>query len=145
MKYLTEELYFAIFCSKDNFYNHNDKFLVGFLNNEKKKLKDVITGEIFESCDLRPIIGLSDMNFLMPYIAGPRLSGPSIRHWILADKINSILSKDLLEEKDIIKIKKILNKEIIRNFEKVNLSREKERERERELKKYSINESEREF
>ena len=136
MKYLTKELYIACFHGK-SYSDRNDKFLIGILNGEKKKLKDVITGEIVESIHFTPITRLKwfrngGNNMAIGYITGLRASDDSIRQHILAEMVNSILNKDVLEEKDIIKIKKIMNKEITRNYEKKlrknNLLDKKEKE-----------------
>ena len=122
MKYLTKELY--IKCFHGNIYNENhDKFLIGILNNKKNKLKDVITGEIVEGFHFTHITSLKwfrdgGNNMALGYMTGLAAAYASIRQHILAERINSILTKDVLEEKDIIKIKNIMNKEIIRNYEK---------------------------
>lgn len=149
MKYLTRELYINSF--EGNRYNdHQDKFLIGILNSEKTKLKDVITGEIVENFHFTSITRLKMFrdggnNMALGYVTGFRASDASIRQHMLAERINSILTKDILDEKDIMKIKNIMNKEIVRNYEKnlqkINIANEKEKE----LNKYSIPESERKF
>ncbi|MBE7074388.1 MAG: hypothetical protein E7376_00150 [Clostridiales bacterium] len=149
MEYLTEELYIACFHGK-SYNDHHDKFLIGILNGEKKKLKDVITGEIVESFHFTPITRLKwfrdgGNNMALGYMTGLAAADASIRQHILAERINSILTKDVLEEKDIIKIKKIMNKEIIRNYEKKLQKNNLLNEKEKKLQKYSIDESERNF
>lgn len=122
MEYLTKELCIACFLNK-SYNDHRDKFLIGILNNEKNKLKDVITGEIVESFHFTPIARLKwfscgGNNMALGYITGLAAANASIRQHILAEKINSILTKDVLEENDIIKIKTIMNREIIKNYKK---------------------------
>lgn len=149
MKYLTSELYIASFHGQ-SYNDHQDKFLVGILNGDEKKLKDVITGEIVESFHFTPITRLKwfrngGNNMAIGYITGFRANEASIRQYILAERINFILTKDVLEEKEIRLIKRIMNKEIIRNYEKRNAKNKRLIEREKDLNKYSINESERNF
>lgn len=149
MKYLTSDLYF--FDLGENRYNdHDDKFLIGILNNNKTKLKDIITGEIVEHFHFLPITRLNESknggnDVALGYITGFTATNASISQHILVEKINSILSKDVLEEKEIIKIKEIINKAIIKNYEKKSMQNNLLNERERELKKYSIDEGERDF
>lgn len=149
MKYLTKELYIDCFRGK-SYDNHQDKFLVGILNSDGTKLKDVITGEIVESFYFLPITSLQwyrngGDNMALGYMTGLRANDASIRQHILAERINLILTKDVLEEKDIIKIKKIMNREIIKNYEKNIAKNNRLIEKENKLKKYSIDESERNF
>ena len=124
MKYLTSELYIASFHGQ-SYNDHQDKFLVGILNRDEKKLKDVITGEIVESFHFVPITGLKwfrngGNNMAIGYITGRSANKASIRQCILDAMINFILTKDVLEEKEIRLIKRIMNKEIIRNYKKRN-------------------------
>lgn len=149
MKYLTKELHIHYFCDKD-FNKSDDTFLIGILNNNENKLKDVITGEVVENFHFTPITRLKFFrdggnNMVMGYITGFNACNASIRQRVLAERINSILKNDVLEEKDIIKIKNIMNREIKKNYEKNIAKSNRLIEKEKELNKYLIDESERDF
>lgn len=149
MEYLTSELYINYFFGKD-YKDHQDKFLIGILNKDKNKLKDVITGEIVESWHFTPITRLKGFknggnNMAIGYITGFKGNQASIHQKIVAEKVNAILTKNVLDEEDITKIKNIMNREI-RNDHKKSEKKEKRRsEKQQKLQKYSIDESQRNF
>lgn len=112
-------------------------------------MKDVITGEIIENGPFGHISCLKTFNydgFDMAYsLITEREIRESFSRHIMAGVINYILNKDILSETDIKKIRDIINGEIIKNYKKRMSKLNKLRKKESEFKKYSIDESERNF
>lgn len=124
MKYTTNDLYVRCFERKD-FDKNEDKFLIGFLNEDRTMLQDVITQQVVEVASgeflniSRMKIGLSGgTQMALGYMTGRRATDSSPRQKLLAQYINSILVKDEISEKDIAKIKKIISNEVIKTHQK---------------------------
>lgn len=149
MKFLTKDLYFK--CYFGSTYNESeDKFLIGYLNNSltgPTKLKDVVSGVIVE------VTGYCDINELKsPNRGGEEMARllmtnfwqekVSIYQEILLNKIDNILYKEVVDLKEIAKIKKIMNKEIVKSYEKQVADKENAEETK---KKYEVKDSQRDF
>jgi len=150
MKFLTKELFVECFWGS-SYQESEDKFLIGYVNNTGNKLKDVITGQIVTDMSFLPLAGLKSHNRLdgigmaLGYMTGLRACDASIRQHILAKYIDSMLKDEIVDTKQIKKIKSILNKEIVANHKKELKEEEICAKRQKELEEYSIKDSEKEF
>ena len=124
MKYTTNDLYVRCFERKD-FDKNEDKFLIGFLNDDRTMLQDVVTQQVVEVTSgeflniSRLKIGLSGgSQMALGYMTGRRATSASPRQHLLAQYINSILSKDEISDKEIAKIKKIISNEVVKTHKK---------------------------
>lgn len=145
MKYLTSELYAECFFGS-TYEESEDKFVIGFLNNEGTKLKDVITGQIVEGSFFEPITALKSFNkngnnMALGYMTGLRASDASLRQHVLAKVVDSALSGDVVTTSQILRIKNIINKEVVATHKKEELTKNKQKT----LQEYSIEESEKDF
>ena len=134
MKYPTNDLYVRCFERKD-FDKNEDKFLIGFLNEDRTMLQDVITKQVIEVAPgeflniSRMKTGLSGgIQMALGYMTGRRATSASPRQKLLAQYIDSILSKDEIGEKDVVKIKKIMSGEVIKTHQKQLANDSKESE-----------------
>ena len=134
MKYTTNDLYVRCFERKD-FDKNEDKFLIGFLNEDRTMLQDVITKQVIEVAPgeflniSRMKTGLNGgIQMALGYMTGRRATSASPRQKLLAQYIDSILSKDEIGEKDVVKIKKIMSGEVIKTHQKQLANDSKESE-----------------
>ena len=79
------------------------------------------------------------------YITGLRADRASMRQRMLAKYIDAILRGDVVDERQIAKIKDILNRELQATHKKELKLKELENKREAELKSVAIEETERDF
>ncbi len=148
-KFLTKQLYIKCFYGNE-FDKSEDKFLIGFLNKEGSKLKDAITGQIVEDIYF---ISIKNSRFLKTRIFSLMTDGCSEIQtnfqYVKAEIISSILLEDIVNEKQLAKIKKSMNKEIVKSHKKIEkyleAKREEAEEKKKDLEQYSIDESERDF
>ncbi len=141
-KFLTSELYIKCFNEND-FDKSEDKFLIGYLNKEGDKLKDVITGQIVEGYFIS-IYNKGEKLLETELIACMRERrgfDMTMLQAAKAETIASVLTKEVIDKKQLAQIKKMMNKEIIKYHKKIM----KELKRKEELNQYSIDESERDF
>ena len=146
MKYLTRELHIKYFGGK-TFNDNEDKFLIGHLNNQGNRLIDSVTGQIVEDnyfSSLRSLYSAS-YDMALGYMTNFRASDSNFIQRLEAEYIDSVISKDLLDTKQIARIKNILNREIIRTHEKEEKINERIRAKNDELDQYSISEIEKDF
>lgn len=151
MKYVVEDLCIKYFNGYE--YDKNeDHFLIGYFNTDKTQFKDVATGKIVD-CE-RGIDGrLASLmwfchggnNMALGYMTGFRACDASVRQNILANYISIVLSKKIVTDKQILKIKKIMNSEIYKAYAKKVKEAEHLNKQKAEKEKYYINKSDREF
>ena len=149
MKYLTSELYVECFFGS-TYEESEDKFVIGFLNNEGTKLKDVVTGQIVEGSGFGPITALKSFknygnNMALGYMTGLRASDASVRQHVLAKVVDSALSGDVVTTSQLLRIKNIINKEVVATHKKEIKKEERTKNKQKILQKYSIEESEKDF
>ena len=139
MKYLQKELFFK--CFEHSTYNESeDKCLIGYLNQSKTKLKDVVTGQIIESesfGELYQLESLVDLTYERELKGGMMVR--SFRDAMAVEKVRSILENRVIDTKQIAKIKKIMNTGIIRSHNE-SIKRQNEK-----LEQYAIDEVDRNF
>jgi hypothetical protein len=149
MKYLINDLYYQCFLGSD--YDKNeDKFLIGYLNKTGTKLKDVTTGQIVESGWFPKLKTLANDDYsgqgsAIGYMTGFRANSASLYQCVLAKTIDAYLSCDVIDTKQIAKIKDIMNNEIIKNHNREIKLQGKFDTKKKKLESFSIDESERDF
>ena len=79
------------------------------------------------------------------YMTGLRADEASIYQHILAKQIDMMLSGDVIDTKQIAKIKKIMNEQIIKTHEKELKKKEQAQIKSEKLQEFAISESERDF
>lgn len=137
MIYGIEDLY--VKCYEENRFDENeDKVLIGFLNNDRSKLKDVITGQIVDTVCIQSLEDFVQYDLAIGYMTGHRASTASAYQKMLAEFINLQLSGASINEKNIERVKSILNREIKKNHKRELKSKE-------EKAKLSLSEEERDF
>ena len=123
MKYLVNELYTKCFYG-DKYNNNQDKFVVGYKNHIGNKLKDVITGQIVEADYFETLSDMVIHHMTLGYMTGLDSNSATIKQQILARYIDkTILKNDILDSKQIAKIKNIMNKEILLHTKKMSKSK----------------------
>lgn len=138
MKYLVNELYTKCFYGK-KYDESQDKFVIGYKNEVGYKLKDVITGQIIEADYFEKLSDMVMYPMTLGYMTGLNSNNATIKQQILARYIDkTILKNDIIDSKQIAKIKNIMNKEIVATHEK----KAKEQE---EINQYKIDESDKQF
>lgn len=119
MEYLMNDLY--VRCFDGYLFDENDdKILIGILNNDRSKLKDVATGEIIDAVGLHQLMDFRKSEFggndmALGYMTGHRASTASIYQKMLAEFIDLQLSGEVIDTKNIARVKSILNREIKKN------------------------------
>lgn len=145
MKYLVNELYTKCFYGKE--YDKNqDKFVIGYRNQIGNKLKDVITGQVVESDYFEKLSDMVDYPMTLGYMTGLDSNSATIKQQILARYIDkTILKNDVLDSKQIAKIKNIMNKEIVASHEKDVKKQNAKAKYQEEINQYKIDESDKQF
>lgn len=147
MKYLTDDLY-VIYFDTNRYIDNDDKFLIGYLNNSRTKLKDVITGQILPTGvnSLMPIKHINlGTNMALRIMTSYQEYNASFHQKFLADEIDAMVTGELLDEREIIKIKDIMNKEITKTYLREKKQARKEAEKQAEKSKYKLTIEDREF
>lgn len=145
MKYLVKELYTKCFYG-DKYNNNQDKFVVGYKNHIGNKLKDVITGQIVEADYFETLSDMVIHHMTLGYITGLDSNSATIKQQILARYIDkTILKNDILDSKQIAKIKNIMNKEIFASHEKDVKKQNAKAKYQEEINQYKIDESDKQF
>lgn len=125
MKYTTKELYVRCFERKE-FDKNEDKFLIGIINEDRTMLQDVVTqqvvevasGEFIKLIRLRKLHSNDGAQMALGFMTGRKGTDASPRQKLLAQYIDAILAKDEISEKEVAKIKKIINNEVIKTHQK---------------------------
>ena len=125
MKYTTNDLYVRCFERKD-FDKNADKFLIGFLSEDRTILKDVVTqqvvevasGEFIKLIRLRKLRSNDGAQMALGFMTGRKGTDASPRQKLLAQYIDDILAKDEISEKEVAKIKKIISNEVVKTHQK---------------------------
>ena len=146
MKYLINDLY--VRCFDGNLFDYNeDKIIIGILNKDGSKLKDVVTGQIVDAVGLYQLVDFRRSEFggndmALGCMTGYRASTASLYQKMLAEIIDTYLAgshKDPgIDIKKIAKVKTILNKLIKNNHLR-------ELELQQKEKKHSVSAEERDF
>ena len=145
MKYLVNELYTKCFYG-DKYNNNQDKFVVGYKNHIVNKLKDVITGQIVEADYFEKLSDMVIHPMTLGYMTGLDSNSATIKQQILARYIDkTILKNDVLDSKQIAKIKNIMNKEIVASHEKDVKKQNAKSKYQEEINQYKIDESDKQF
>lgn len=149
MKYLTRELHIKYFGG-GKFNDNEDKFLIGHLNNKGNRLIDSVTGQIveddyFSSINILKSFKYNGNGMALGYMTDHRACDANFFQRLEADYIDSVLKHDLIDTKQIARIKNILNREIIKTHEKQEKEIEHIKEKNEDLDQYSIIEIEKEF
>lgn len=145
MKYLVNELYTKCFYG-DKYNNNQDKFVVGYKNHIGNKLKDVITGQIVEADYFETLSDMIIHHMTLGYMTGLDSNSATIKQQILARYIDkTILKNDILDSKQIAKIKNIMNKEIVASHEKDVKKQNAKAKYQEEINQYKIDESDKQF
>lgn len=145
MKYLVKELYTKCFYG-DKYNNNQDKFVVGYKNHIGNKLKDVITGQIVEADYFETLSDMVIHHMTLGYMTGLDSKSATIKQQILARYIDkTILKNDILDSKQIAKIKNIMNKEIVASYEKDVKKQNAKAKYQEEINQYKIDESDKQF
>lgn len=150
MKYLTKDLYTICYFG-NNYDDNEDKFLIGYLNKDGNKLKDVTTGQIVEGgyfAKIRQLANLNNQsvsNMALGYMTGLRADEATIYQCLLARYIDSVVRKDTIETEQVKRIKQILNKAIVKNHKKQLKIQERILEKQQDLQQFEITETEKDF
>ena len=145
MKYLVNELYTKCFYG-DKYNNNQDKFVVGYKNHIGNKLKDVITGQIVEADYFETLSDMVIHHMTLGYMTGLDSKSATIKQQILARYIDkTILKNDILDSKQIAKIKNIMNKKIVASHEKDVKKQNAKAKYQEEINQYKIDESDKQF
>ena len=146
MKYLVEELYTRCFYGED-FEKSEDKFLIGILNNDKSKLKDVVTGQVVSAFATDRLVALKSSarggnDMALGYMTGCEADYASARQGVLALIIDADLKDRVVDTNQITRIKHIMNNEVIK-YQKRQMK--KKQMRSKEDAEYAVSEDERDF
>ena len=145
MKYLVKELYTKCFYG-DKYNNNQDKFVVGYKNHIGNKLKDVITGQIVKADYFETLSDMVIHHMTLGYMTGLDSKSATIKQQILARYIDkTILKNDILDSKQIAKIKNIMNKKIVASHEKDVKKQNAKAKYQEEINQYKIDESDKQF
>lgn len=149
MKYLVKDLHVKYFDGYV-FDDSEDKFIIGPLNNEKTRIKDVLTGQIVDAIGYMPLSALKTFarggNYMsLGCMTGCRANEASPHQRLLALVIDSYLKDELVDTKQLEKIKQIMNNEIIKNNAKRIKKEEKNARLQKMQEEFEITEEERDF
>lgn len=149
MKYLVKDLHVKYFDGYV-FDDSEDKFIIGVLNNTKTKIKDVLTGQVVDAIGYMPLSALKTFarggNYMsLGCMTGCRANEASPRQRLLALVIDSYLKGELVDTKQLEKLKQIMNNEIIKNNAKRIKKEEKNAKTQKLQEEYAITEEERDF
>ena len=149
MKYLTNQLHIKAFIGSQ-YEDSEDKILIGYLNNDGTKLKDVITGQIAEDSGFPQLSALkcfehNGYGMALGYMTNCSACNASPRQHILAKYIDSAINNDVIGENKIASIKDILNREMVSVHDKEVKERDNLAKHNEKIQQYSIPDEERDF
>ena len=143
-KYLKSDLYADVRIYNE-YVEGEDNFLIGCVNNEENKIKDVITGEVRDFPEQRPLYLVEENNMAVGYMTCLKAALASPYQLYLGAKIRFMLRKDVVTAKQIKTIKNIFNTQITKSMKKEQKEKEKEKQKLEKLEQYKIDDIERNF
>ena len=122
MKYYVNHLYVKAYCSK-HYDENEEKFLIGHVNYNGDALRDVVTGQVVKSSHFNTLAGLRShrkggISGAPIYMTEFLEADETLSQMLQAKYIEMILNKDMIDKKDIIKIKTIMNSAIRKSHER---------------------------
>lgn len=148
-RFLTNELYIDIRNSytANDYIIGEDNCIIGFLNSNKTKIKDIVTGEIrdFSNCPKLPLSEIFENYMALDYMTNCKTANASAYQKVLAQIILALTRKKSITINGIKTIKNIMNTQISETIHKEEKEKQRIEKRNVKLNQYKIDDSERNF